>query len=158
MSNNENASESENQYISVFPDAAEETFYKLLTQLDNRFQAVTRNNFEQMLKYSVLGGLGQNYEESKAATLRIFSGSDIDRIKLLDTKSKSKLFKKLIDTGLYDLAFWSFPISEFGKQRLSSISSAKTGAADALNPTRDTAWLTRLTNVVRNISYDPITQ
>jgi len=157
MSNNENASESENQYISVFPDAAEETFYKLLTQLDNRFQAVTRNNFEQMLKYSVLGGLGQNYEESKAATLRIFSGSDIDRIKLLDTKSKSKLFKKLIDTGLYDLAFWSFPISEFGKQRLSSISSAKTGAADALNPTRDTAWLTRLTNVVRNISYDPIT-
>ena len=103
MSNNENASESENQYISVFPDAAEETFYKLLTQLDNRFQAVTRNNFEQMLKYSVLGGLGQNYEESKAATLRIFSGSDIDRIKLLDTKSKSKLFK--ISTASIPLFF-----------------------------------------------------
>ena len=157
MSNNENASNSENQYISVFPDASEEKFFQLLRQLDNRFQVVTRNDFDRMLKYSVLGGLGQDYEESKAATLRIFSETDLDRIKILDRKSKSKLFKKVIDTGLYDLAFRAFPISEFGRQRLSSVDSAKTGAARALDPVRDTAWLTQLTNVVRNISHDPIT-
>jgi len=159
MSNNENASSSENQYIEEFPDAAEETFYQVLRQLDNRFQGVVRNNFDQMLKYSVLGGLGQNYEESKAATLRVFSQTDLKRIKELDRKSKAKLFKKIWDTGLYDLAFSAFSISAFGKQRLSSIpqKGIRTGAADALDPARDTAWLTKLTNVVRNVSRDPIT-
>ena len=69
-----------------------------------------------------------------------------------DEEMIPKLFKKIIDTGLYDLAFRAFPISEFGRKRLADTAWAKAGAADALDPARDTSWLTQLTNVVKHIT------
>jgi len=154
---NEAALEAENKELANFSDptnTAEDTFKSLL-KLMGRYNAAY--DFDYSLKYAFFGTQSKNYEEQKAATARVFQGTDIERISKLDSRYRAKIFGKIIDTGLFNLAFNAFPISEFGKERLYSTTTLKSGAADALDPTRDTAWLTQLTSVVRNISRDPIT-
>jgi hypothetical protein len=157
---NEAALEAENQELNNFSDptgSGEDTFRQLLKLMGRISPTALDREFDTQLKYGFFGTQSKNFEEKKAAAIRVFQGTDIERIAKLDSKYRGKIFGKIVNTGLFNLAFNAFPISEFGKERLYSVTAAKKGAADALDPTRDTAWLTQLTQVVRNISADPIT-
>jgi hypothetical protein len=157
---NEAALEAENKELNNFSDptaSGEATLRQLLKMMGRISPTSLDYEFDTQLKYGFFGTQSKNFEEKKAAAIRVFQGTDIERITKLDSKYRGKIFGKIVNTGLFNLAFSSFPISEFGKERLYSTATAKKGAADALDPTRDTAWLTTLTQVVRNISADPIT-
>jgi len=157
---NEAALAAENEELNNFSDptnTGEATFKKLLTLMNRIPVGSSDLMYNEVLKLSFFGSKTSNFEERKATTIRVFQGTDIERIAKLDSKYRSKIFGKIVNTGLFNLAFNAFPISEFGKERLYSVATAKKGAADALDPTRDTAWLTQLTEVVKNISADPIT-
>jgi hypothetical protein len=156
---NEAALEAENKELNNFSDptgSGEATLRQLLKLMGRVSPTSLDREFDNYLKLGFFG-TGKNFEEKKAATIRVFQETDIQRISDLDSKYRAKIFGKITSTGLFNLAFNAFPISEFGKERLYSVTTAKKGAADALDPTRDTAWLTQLTQVVRNISADPIT-
>ena len=159
---NEAALEAENKELNNFsdPTVSGEATLKQLLNLMGRFDNTTNGydkDFDFVLgSHFAMSGKG-DFEQKKASAIRIFQGTNVEAIAQLDSKYRKKIFSKIQDTGLFGLAFKGFSISEFGKKRLSSITSAKRGAADVLNPTTDTAWLTELTKVVRNLSSDPIT-
>ena len=157
---NEKALEAENKELNNFSDptrSGEDTLRELLKLMNRISPTAPDSEFDTWLKAGFFGTQSGNFEEKKAVAVRIFQGTDIERIAKLDSKYRGKIFGKILNTGLFNLAFNAFPISEFGKERLYSVATARKGAADALDPARDTAWLTQLMQVVRNISADPIT-
>ena len=157
---NEATLEAENNELNNFSNptvTGEATFKKLLTLMNRIPYGSSDLEFDTSLKYGFFGTQTENFEQKKAAAIRVFQGTDLEKIARLDSKYRAKIFGKIVNTGLFNLAFYAFPISEFGKERLYTPTTAKRGASEALDPTRDTAWLTALTQVVRNISSDPVT-
>ena len=78
----------------------------------------------------------------------------------LNEKYIRNIWNKVKLSGLLDLALYTNSISQFAQKRFIVGENLTVGsrgsAANALDPVRDTMWLTSLSNVVSNLSRDPI--
>lgn len=75
---------------------------------------------------------------------------------------KQNIWDKLKNSGLLDLAVAAGMIGEFAQKRFSVgadglMDPALGSAANAVNPIRDTIWLSDLATVITNLTRDPIT-
>ncbi len=75
----------------------------------------------------------------------------------VDADQLNRIFLKIQNSGLLNLAGYASDIAAFGKKRLSNSATVKRSAFDFINPTEDQAWLDQLIFTVKNVSRDPLT-
>jgi hypothetical protein len=77
-------------------------------------------------------------------------------IKDLDDKNQKNLFDKIDASGLFELAAQVDLINLYARKRFANVSTVRASAANPVDGTRDTFWLTNLSKALQILSRDPI--
>ena len=80
----------------------------------------------------------------------------IEDVNNLDEKNQKNLFDKIDASGLFELAAYADVIRSYGKKRFANPSTVRASAANPLDGTRDTFWLTALSKTLQVLTRDPI--
>lgn len=88
-------------------------------------------------------------------TLTSVRASEMAHIK--DEKNRSLIIQKIYQSGLLDLVEQAGGIREFARLRFQSAEKLRQSAAEHNDPTRDTAWLTKLSQIKNFFYKDPLT-
>ena len=129
--------------------------------------AINKNNDNNSQVESIYSGLIQKAflesninlisETKKNFFSGTFRGAEIERASTLNSVALNSLFSKIEQSGLLRLASYAGSISEFARQRLSSVEQLKRSPLDSQDPVRDLPWLSQLNEAVQYLSRDPIT-
>jgi hypothetical protein len=127
---------------------------------------ILKSNIKFNIDEAIDAKYGRNYSSDrkdrlKTGFFRLFlNGSG--GLTLPDNKKYAEsIWEKIKLSGLLDLALGTGAISEFAQRRFSvgpdGLSNPELGSAsNSLDPTRDTIWLTDLSNAITNLSRDPL--
>ena len=155
--------DTQTSFTSPANDVAEDAS---LTALQLQFSSLYEDKIKFNIDELINNKYGSNYsserkEKLKVGFFRIFVTGN--GIKLPDNKKYAEsIWEKIKLSGLLDLALSAGSISEFAQRRFSvgaeGLADPELGSASkSLDPVRDTIWLTDLSNVITNLTRDPLT-